>query len=66
MLINAGADIEVYNSEGQTPHQVAISLALTDIEKLFPEEIVDFLPVSAEQYKTYQDIAPLIFPERVK
>lgn len=66
MLLNAGADIEVYNSEGLTPYQVAISLALTDIEELFPEEITDCLPVSADQYKTYQDIAPLIFPEHNK
>lgn len=63
MLVNAGVDIEISNSAGLKPRDLATSLALTEIEELFPEEIVDFLPVSADQYRTYQDLNPFIFPE---
>lgn len=63
MLMNEGADIEICDRDGLKPRDVAISLGLTDIEELFPEEILDFLPTSAEQYETFKDIAPTIFPE---
>ncbi|KAG4070491.1 hypothetical protein HA402_005723 [Bradysia odoriphaga] len=63
MLIKEGADIEVCDRDGLKPRDVAVSLGLRDIEELFPEEILDFLPTSAEQYETFEDIAPSIFPD---
>lgn len=63
MLINAGVDTEVCNAAGLKPRDLAASLALTEIEELFPEVIVDILPVSADQYRTYHDLNPLIFPD---
>lgn len=64
MLIGEGAEIEICDRDGLKPRDVAVSLGLTDIEALFPEEVLDFLPTSAEQYETYKDIAPSIFPEQ--
>lgn len=63
LLITEGADIEICDRDGLKPRDVAVSLGLTNIEALFPEEILDFLPTTAEQYETFEDIAPTIFPE---
>lgn len=63
MLIAAGAETNVCDLAGLTPRDIAISLALTDFEELLPEEIVDSLPTTAEQYKSYHDLVPMIFPD---
>lgn len=63
MLIHAGAETDIYDSAGLTPRDIAISLGLTEFENLFPVEITDCLPSAAEHYKSYQDLAPMIFPD---
>lgn len=63
ILINAGADTEIFNAAGLKPRDLAVSLALTEIEELFPEENVDYLPATVDQYRTYRDLNPLIFPD---
>lgn len=63
MLISAGADIEMSNLYGRTPRDMAVELDLADIEELFPVEIIDTIPLGSEQYQTYQDLAPMIFPD---
>lgn len=63
MLIDAGAETDICDLAGLTPRDIATSLALTDFEELLPEAIVDSLPTSAEQYKSYHDLVPTIFPD---
>lgn len=63
MLINSGADTETVNAAGLTPHDLAVSLDLHDIEELFPVEVVECLPTSAGQYTSYEDLVPVIFPD---
>lgn len=64
MLIDAGASTEMYDCAGCRPRDVAISMGLTEIEKLFPEDDEEYiLPQEATQYETFRDLVPSIFPD---
>jgi len=63
MLLDAGADTEVINSNGLKPGDLATALGHNELEYLFPIDIPDDIPIQAEQYRTYEDLAPLIFPD---
>lgn len=63
MLLDAGAETEVFNAYGLKPADLAISLGCTELQDLFPVEIVDDIPIESEQYRTYMDLAPTIFPD---
>lgn len=64
LLINAGANKDITNSHGATPREVAMTVGHIELEELFPQEIMDdILPLEAEQYRTYKDLAPQVFPD---
>lgn len=63
ILLKAGAEKEIVNSKGFTPGGLATDLGYTELEEMFPKEIVEHFPLEAEQYGTYKDLAPQIFPD---